>query len=159
VADYPDERTLGEDSVENVRRIRAVTSPEAIVAAGGLCAPVEVRYALEETSSNARPVREALAQFGATRGGVRYIEPPVLDDVDGAVSEGLSPMTRPQPPIQVYGRLPPDQLRRRGRGSRLGDLSLHRSRQLPRQNTSRIRPRRLSRRRSATTRASPKTAS
>jgi hypothetical protein len=62
-------------------------SPQAITAAGGLCAPVEVRYdifGLGEVDS--RPVKDALAGFNAARGGIRYLTSPTIADLDGASS-------------------------------------------------------------------------
>ena len=84
---YPEDRHLGADKAVNSERVQAVVNPSAITAAGGLCAPVEVRYDVfsfnEETG---RPVRDALAVFSADRGGIRFVTPPVLADLDGAVS-------------------------------------------------------------------------
>jgi hypothetical protein len=84
---YPEERHLGANSEVNSERVQAVVNPSAITAAGGVCAPVETRYDVfsfnEETG---RPVRDALAVFSADRGGIRFVTPPVLADLDGAVS-------------------------------------------------------------------------
>lgn len=57
-----------------------------LTAAGGLCAPVAVRYDLFTLGSEARPLRDSLTRFGATRGGIMFNTPPVLTDVDGAVN-------------------------------------------------------------------------
>ncbi|MCZ7526600.1 MAG: major capsid protein [Acidimicrobiia bacterium] len=78
---FPEERRLGQDPTETSRRIGEITSPEAIVASGGVCAPIAARYALEQVSSQARPVRDALVGFQADHGGIRYVPPPVLSDV------------------------------------------------------------------------------
>lgn len=84
---YPEDRRLTGDRDSNSEKIQAVVNPSAITAAGGSCAPVEVRYDVfsfnEETG---RPVRDALASFSADRGGIRFVTPPVLADLDGAVS-------------------------------------------------------------------------
>lgn len=85
---YPEERTLSSaDKGSNTEKVQAVVNPSAITAAGGVCAPVEVRYDVfsfnEETG---RPVRDALAVFSADRGGIRFVTPPTLEDLDGAVS-------------------------------------------------------------------------
>lgn len=86
-ADYPEDRRLGADKDQNSERIQAIVNPSAITAAGGSCAPVEVRYDVfsfnEETG---RPVRDALASFSADRGGIRFVTPPVMADLEGAVS-------------------------------------------------------------------------
>lgn len=84
---YPAARQLGDDPVVNGRIIDAVTRPDVLVAAGGFCAPVAVRYDLLNLSVADRPVRDAFAGFEATRGGIRWIEPPVIGDLDAAVRE------------------------------------------------------------------------
>ena len=86
-ATYPEDRYLGEDMHANSEKVQSLLDPVAMTAAGGLCAPAEVRYDVfsfsEETG---RPVRDALVAFGADRGGVRFVTPPTLSDLDGAVS-------------------------------------------------------------------------
>jgi hypothetical protein len=73
VANYPDSRTLRGDDVDgNYNKIEAVTSPGALVAAGGLCAPLETLYDVQVIGSTARPVRDALARFGVDRGGIQF---------------------------------------------------------------------------------------
>jgi hypothetical protein len=86
-AEYPSDRTLvSGDSDSNNEKIRAVTSPQAITAAGGFCAPVEVSYDVFGFGVTDRPVKDALASFSADRGGIRYTESPVLGDLAAAVS-------------------------------------------------------------------------
>jgi hypothetical protein len=73
VADYPDSRLLRADDVEgNYTKIENVTSTPALVAAGGLCAPLETLYDVSVLGSTSRPVRDALARFGVDRGGIQY---------------------------------------------------------------------------------------
>lgn len=85
--DYPESRTLRSGDVDaNNEKIAAVASPEAILAAGGFCAPVEVSYDIYGFGTTARPVKDSLASFSADRGGIRYSTSPVLGDLDGAVS-------------------------------------------------------------------------
>lgn len=84
---YPEERTLGDNAERNAALIAAATSPEALVASGGYCAPVNVFYGLAQLAIGARPVRDSLAQFGATRGGIRFIRPPTFASFDSAVGE------------------------------------------------------------------------
>ncbi len=85
---FPSDRMLNANDIEGNRsKINAVTSPEAVVAAGGLTAPVETSYEIFELGeTSVRPVRDALAVFGADRGGLRFMTPPVLTDLEGAVS-------------------------------------------------------------------------
>jgi len=73
--DYPEERRL-DDSVGNcTRRMDAVTSPQALVATGGICQPTNVDYAIGSWATAERPLRDGLPSFEATRGGVRYVTP------------------------------------------------------------------------------------
>lgn len=85
---FPTERFLDSNDIEGNRaKVSAAASPEAIVAAGGLTAPVETSYDIFELGETAdRPVRAALPVFGADRGGIRFMTPPVLADLEGAVS-------------------------------------------------------------------------
>jgi hypothetical protein len=85
VASYPEERRLDQNFAKNEKLIKAVTSPQAIAASGGICAPVTPYYGLLELSVPARPVRDALPRFNADRGGIRYAIPPTLADVTTAV--------------------------------------------------------------------------
>ena len=82
---FPEERTLTTDAESNWEKIHAVTSPEAIVAAGGHQAPFESRYDIFGIGTTNRPVRDALPRFQADRGGIRFITPPVLSSYDNAV--------------------------------------------------------------------------
>lgn len=85
--DYPtDRRLVGGDRLINEARMDAVASPEAVVAAGGICAPLPIDEELITYGSTDRPVRDSLPRFNAERGGVIYLTPPTLADVDGAVS-------------------------------------------------------------------------
>lgn len=84
---YPEERTLRTNDFDlNSDKIRSVVSEPALVAAGGLLAPVETSYDIFGLGELGRPVKESLAVFAADRGGIRYITPPVLTDLNGAVS-------------------------------------------------------------------------
>jgi len=82
---FPEDRTLSTDAESNWAKINNVTSPEAIVAAGGHVAPFEVRYDIFGFGTTGRPVRDALPRFQADRGGIRFITPPVLSDYADAV--------------------------------------------------------------------------
>lgn len=84
---FPDDRKLlkGDHGATNATRIRNVASPQAVVAAGGNCAPVAIRYDFENISVDDRPVRDALARFNADRGGINVPTSPVLTDPDAGV--------------------------------------------------------------------------
>lgn len=84
--DYPEERRLDRDGSANMEKIRAVTSPQALVAAGGLCAPLAPIYDLPILSDADRPVRAALASFQADRGGITYPTPIGLSTARGAIT-------------------------------------------------------------------------
>lgn len=85
---YPSDRVLSSsDADSNFDKISKVTSVEAITAAGGLLAPVETSYELFGLEENlGRPVKDSLAVFNADRGGIRYLAPVQLEDLDGAAS-------------------------------------------------------------------------
>ncbi|MFC5230274.1 major capsid protein [Pseudonocardia zijingensis] len=70
--EYPEARVLGSSIEANFEKIREVTSPNALVAAGGLCAPLETLYDVEVIGSTARPIRDALARFAVERGGIQF---------------------------------------------------------------------------------------
>jgi hypothetical protein len=82
---YPESRVLTQDTDSNIAKIRAVSSPEAIIASGGHSTPFEIRYDIFSFGTTDRPIRDSLARFGADRGGIRYIQPPVLSDYGNAV--------------------------------------------------------------------------
>ena len=84
---YPTDRRLVQgDRLINESRMDAVASPEAVVAAGGICAPLPIDEELITYGSTDRPVRDSLPRFNAERGGVIYLTPPSLASVEGAVS-------------------------------------------------------------------------
>lgn len=91
-AEYPEDRRLSTDPVESTRRIDAVVAAaqarnaDAIIADGGLCAPVNVSYDVFGVSEDHRPLRDGLVRFGADRGGIRFIAPPQLSDVAAGVT-------------------------------------------------------------------------
>ncbi len=85
---WPEERILDGNVRGNMRKINDVTAPRSIVAAGGICAPSPVQYDLPILQgTDDRPVRDdMLVRFGADRGGVVTLPPPVLTDLDGAIT-------------------------------------------------------------------------
>jgi hypothetical protein len=77
-------RLTANNGEENLRKVQALTSPRAIVAAGGLGAPEEVRYDLFDlVGVTDRPVRDVLPVFVTERGGIRFMRAPTLADVNG----------------------------------------------------------------------------
>lgn len=92
---YGTERTLGRDPglnhlmIERLAGQQAIVAAggmEAITAAGGICAPAPVRYDLPIIGTDERPVRDmALTRFGADRGGVTLLPPPLIEDLAGAI--------------------------------------------------------------------------
>lgn len=86
-ATFPEDRILRSNQQElNAEKIEKVVSPEALTAAGGLCAPVNVRYDLFGLGELGRPVKDSLAPFNADRGGIRFVTPPTLADFASAVA-------------------------------------------------------------------------
>lgn len=83
-AEYPENRILGDDVVVNTALIESVTSSNAIVASGGLCAPLTPWYNLMTFGDVCRPVRDSLPSFKAERGGIRYVTPPKLSNLSGS---------------------------------------------------------------------------
>lgn len=81
------ERTLNSgDPFKNWQKIEEVTHPDAIIAAGGCCAPLVTKYDLFDCGGvTDRPVKDALAGFRAERGGIRFFKGPALADVNGAL--------------------------------------------------------------------------
>lgn len=85
--EFPEDRMLrASDGETNYQKMVNVMSPKAITAAGGTSAPLEVYYDLFGAGVQDRPVRDALTRFGADRGGIRFVRPPTLDNLAGAVS-------------------------------------------------------------------------
>ena len=87
---YPEERFLGTDPIENQNKIEAVVGQDALVASGGHAAPVEVQYDIYNIgSSTVRPVRDMLPRFQADRGGIRFVTPPQFADGTYADAVGV----------------------------------------------------------------------
>lgn len=86
---YDERHTLTMDEDANEAKIREVLADrEAILASGGSCAPTAASYDLVTISSAARPVRDALPQFAATRGGIRFVPPLKLSDITADTAGG-----------------------------------------------------------------------
>lgn len=82
---FPESRQLSPSDIDGNRE-KIDGAVNSLVAAGGIAAPAEVRYELYGLGEDVRPVKDSLAVFSADRGGIRYITPPVLTDLNGAVS-------------------------------------------------------------------------
>lgn len=92
---FPEERTLHKtDWQANSEKIAAVGSPfiggrkgrEALVASGGLCAPLEPIYSMPQYAVTDRPVRDALPNFRAERGGVNVPVATTIGDITTAIT-------------------------------------------------------------------------
>lgn len=82
VTSFPEDRVLRSgESEANKNKIEKVASTEAIVAAGGFCAPLETNYEILSWGTTNRPVRDSLASFNADRGGIKWLDTPVLGDI------------------------------------------------------------------------------
>jgi hypothetical protein len=92
IFEYPEERKLGSDPEENGRKMelvaRTMVDPEsgALVATGGICQPVNVDYAVPTWATADRPLRDGLPAFQATRGGIRFVQPPDVSALAEATS-------------------------------------------------------------------------
>ena len=86
--EYPEERMLTTDYQANASKLDGVVGQAPLAASGGVCAPVAVDYSITTIAQADRPVKLALAQFGASRGGLRYVLPHTLSAVtaDGPAS-------------------------------------------------------------------------
>lgn len=84
---FPEERIL-RGNEQDQEKIDSVVGAEALVASGGLCAPVTPYYDLMNIATTARPVRDALAGFVASRGGLRFAAVPTLVDVETSGDNG-----------------------------------------------------------------------
>lgn len=70
----PEERHVRESDHwgRNTAKFDAVASPGAIVAAGGLCAPLAIDYSYQAIGVQGRPIRDSLPAFQAERGGIQF---------------------------------------------------------------------------------------
>lgn len=87
--EFPEDRQLtSSDPMTNTERIQGVTSAEAIVAAAGVCLPLETNYDMGcDVGVTDRPVRDALARFSADRGGIRFFSAPTLSQNSPAFAD------------------------------------------------------------------------
>lgn len=96
--EYPEDRTLTRNVETNTEKVAEVLADvrrraalaekdgiEAVIASGGLCAPVDVHYGLAQIATDDRPFRDSLPRFATTRGGVQFVTPPTMTDVADGV--------------------------------------------------------------------------
>jgi hypothetical protein len=88
-----DRRLLDGDHAANVRKIRAIGNPylgvdgqKALVASGGLCAPLTPLYDIPDLAVTDRPVRDALPSFQAERGGISVPSVSTIGDISTAIT-------------------------------------------------------------------------
>jgi hypothetical protein len=87
---YPEDRFLGTDPLDNQSKIEGVVGRDALVASGGHAAPVETKYDIFGLgSTTVRPVRDSLPKFQADRGGIRFVTPPSFASGDYADAVGI----------------------------------------------------------------------
>lgn len=95
---FPEDRVLvAGDYEENANKIAAKIPNyipglngrlrgDALVASGGLCAPLEPIYTMPNFASTVRPVRDAIPSFQADRGGVNVPAVTYIADIDTAIT-------------------------------------------------------------------------
>lgn len=88
---YPEDRILdGGMRDAQIHRLQAQGMsqlPEALTAAGGLCAPLTPYYQLADISQASRPLRDSLTQFNASRGGITFNPPSQILDFVPALTD------------------------------------------------------------------------
>jgi len=90
---FPPERVLRPNDIEgNNAKIRGIGSPflgvegrHALVASGGLCAPLTPFYDIPDFAVLDRPVRDALPSFMAERGGISVPSVSTIGDITTAI--------------------------------------------------------------------------
>lgn len=91
---FPEDRRLIDgDHAANVKKIRAIGNPylgvegqKALVASGGLCAPLTPLYDIPNLAVTDRPVRDALPSFQAERGGISVPSVSYIGDISTAIT-------------------------------------------------------------------------
>lgn len=103
---------------ENFSVIRAaVERGKALVASGGNCAPLAPNWDVFNVAEPMGPVENFLASIGATRGGIRYVQPPLWpeaqagvrfttndEDADGYTNQDPAGTTAPKPCVHLECR-------------------------------------------------------
>lgn len=85
LGEYGPDRQLDDNTERNMEKINSVAGEAALVASGGLCAPLTPYYELTVYGDAHRPVRDSLPVFQATRGGIRFMPAPRITDLQGSV--------------------------------------------------------------------------
>lgn len=88
ITQWPDERFLTDNPRDNARKLAATVSPQALAAAGGICAPIAVSLDMPTIGEDDRPIAAtAMTRFGAeARGAVATLPPPILGDATDAIT-------------------------------------------------------------------------
>ncbi len=79
-------RVIGEAEAVVAAATGQPYSLKSLAAAGGLCAPTAGYYEQMVVAEAMRPVRDACANYGADRGGIRFNPPPHLADITSGVA-------------------------------------------------------------------------
>lgn len=95
--EYPEDRKVydGPRDIEIVERICGPNAEaydprtgqglgKSLTATGGICQPVNVDYAVPTWATADTPIVNALPSFEATRGGIRFVQPPDIAEWEGA---------------------------------------------------------------------------
>ncbi len=103
---YPDSRRFTDDAQHNAEIVAQATDPTSLLATGGICSPVNVDWSLGTWAVADRPLRDFLAAFQATRGGLTYRQPPTVASLAGATAvwteaTDLSPGASTKPVLQI----------------------------------------------------------
>jgi len=96
---FPEERTFTGNVEDDIAKMRAVlpetsmlmgqrggVGGEALVASGGLCAPLTPIYSMPNFGTEAEPVWDSLPVFQAARGGVNVPDATYIGDIESAIS-------------------------------------------------------------------------
>lgn len=82
---YPEDRILRAGDPENWDKVRRFLSPPALLAAGGICAPVQGFYETNTLATAERPLRNSLPVFNAERGAISVIPSSSVSDFTSAI--------------------------------------------------------------------------
>lgn len=83
---YPENLCLGLDVEQNTAIMEREAGMAAVVASGGVCGPTNVDYDIPTWATAERPLKEGLPAFQATRGGIRFIQPPDIGELGAATA-------------------------------------------------------------------------
>jgi hypothetical protein len=113
---YPTSRQLADKwTLDDIKKIDAVTSPQAITASGGVCLPTNVDYSIDTWATADRPLRDGLPAFAVDRGGLIYRRPPAVGTLAGATvvwtnANDITPTDPTVKPVQQITCATPDQV-------------------------------------------------